>query len=262
MTKEGELRGRGRRPPGGGNPSSSAKKRHSGLTASINSIFHLRCQFLICFSRVIAACIVPASSNQTSVLTGGEASDYTTAEPLMAIPVATLKALLADKGYDGDRFRESLLVRGIPPRSNRKVPEHPDYPRYKVRNRVERMFSKLKQQRRIATRYGQNPALVRELPQPRRHATIAEIFCQHDLNQTENPPALRRFELAASTFLPCGVSAHFAPCFTTSPSVTSSSRIGSVGSCGRRFDRPSSVERCGWLRMMSFCFSVIWLALI
>ena len=91
------------------------------------------------------------------ILTGGEASDYTAAEPLMAIPVATPKALLADKGYDGNRFRDSLLVRGIlpiiPPRSNRKVPEHPDYRRYRDRNRVERMFGKLKQQRRIATRY-------------------------------------------------------------------------------------------------------------
>ena len=61
------------------------------------------------------------------------------------------------KGYDGDRFRESLLMQGIlpiiPPRSNRKVPEHPDYRRYRDRNRVERMFGKLKQQRRIATRY-------------------------------------------------------------------------------------------------------------
>src|SRR3546814_19301333 len=75
----------------------------------------------------------------------------------MAIPVATPKALLADKGYDGDRFRESLLTRGIlpiiPPRSNRKVPEHPDYRRYKDRNRAARMFGKLKQQRRIHTRY-------------------------------------------------------------------------------------------------------------
>jgi transposase len=75
----------------------------------------------------------------------------------MAIPAASPKALLADKGYDGDRFRESLLLRGIlpiiPPRSNRKVPEHPNYRRYKDRNRVERMFGKLKQQRRIATRY-------------------------------------------------------------------------------------------------------------
>ena len=91
------------------------------------------------------------------ILTGGEASDYTAAEPLMAIPVATPKALLAHKGYDGDRFRESLLVRGILPiiplRSNRKVPAHPDYLRNRDRNRVERMFGKLKQQRRIATRY-------------------------------------------------------------------------------------------------------------
>ena len=75
----------------------------------------------------------------------------------MAIPVAALKALLADKGYDGAPFRESLLIRGIlpiiPPRSNRKVPEHLDYRRYKDLNRIERMFNKLKQSRRIATRY-------------------------------------------------------------------------------------------------------------
>jgi transposase len=91
------------------------------------------------------------------ILTGGEASDYTAAERLMALPLPTPKGLLADKGYDGDGFRQSLLLRGIlpviPPRSNRKVPEHPDYRRYRDRNRVERMFAKLKQQRRIATRY-------------------------------------------------------------------------------------------------------------
>lgn len=50
-----------------------------------------------------------------------------------------------------------MLMRGIlpiiPPRSNRKLPEHPDYRRYKDRNRVERMFGELKEQRRIATRY-------------------------------------------------------------------------------------------------------------
>lgn len=84
-------------------------------------------------------------------MTGGEASDCAAAEPLMEIPVAASKALLADKGYDGDRFRQSLPIRGIlpiiPPRWNRKVPEHPDYRRYRDRNRVERMFGKLKQQR-------------------------------------------------------------------------------------------------------------------
>lgn len=41
------------------------------------------------------------------LLTGGEASDYTAAEPLMKIPVAKPKALLADKAYDGDRFRKA-----------------------------------------------------------------------------------------------------------------------------------------------------------
>ncbi len=41
----------------------------------------------------------------------------------------------------------------IPPKANRKVPEPPDYRRYRDRNRVERMFNKLKQSRRIATRY-------------------------------------------------------------------------------------------------------------
>jgi transposase len=91
------------------------------------------------------------------ILTGGEASDYAAVDDLMALPLPKPKALLADKGYDGDRFRENLLMRGIlpiiPPRSNRKLPVHPDYRRYRDRNRIERMFGKLKEQRRIATRY-------------------------------------------------------------------------------------------------------------
>ena len=75
----------------------------------------------------------------------------------MAMPVPAPKALLADKGYDGDGFRESLLLHGIlpiiPPKSNRKNPPPCDFKRYKDRNRVERMFTFLKHQRRIATRY-------------------------------------------------------------------------------------------------------------
>jgi transposase len=101
----------------------------------------------------------------------------------MEIPVAAPKALLADKGYDGDRFWESLLIRGIlpiiPPRSNRKVPEHPDYRRYRDRNRVERMFGKLKQQRRIATRYYKSVLAFESFRKPRCSSPREEVFCQH-----------------------------------------------------------------------------------
>ena len=41
----------------------------------------------------------------------------------------------------------------IPPKANRKAAIACDYRAYKDRNRVERMFNKLKQFRRIATRY-------------------------------------------------------------------------------------------------------------
>ncbi|MBB6486709.1 hypothetical protein GGD46_004008 [Rhizobium lusitanum] len=65
--------------------------------------------------------------------------------------------MLADKGYDADAIREELLLHGarpvIPSRSTRKRPLPWDYVAYKDRNRIERMFNKLKQFRRIATRY-------------------------------------------------------------------------------------------------------------
>jgi transposase len=65
--------------------------------------------------------------------------------------------MLADKGYDGDDVRSSLLMQGIlpviPPKANRKEPIACDFKAYKDRNRIERMFNRLKQFRRIATRY-------------------------------------------------------------------------------------------------------------
>jgi transposase len=75
----------------------------------------------------------------------------------MAMLVPTPKALLADKGYDGDSFRENPLFHGIlpviPPKANRNNPPPCDFKRYKDCNRVKRMFGFLKHQRRIATRY-------------------------------------------------------------------------------------------------------------
>lgn len=65
--------------------------------------------------------------------------------------------MLADKGYDSDDVRASLLLKGIlpviPPKANRKEAIACDNRAYKDRNRVERRFNKLKQFRRIATRY-------------------------------------------------------------------------------------------------------------
>jgi transposase len=76
---------------------------------------------------------------------------------LLDMPVSKPQAMLADKGYDGDDVRSNLLTRGIlpviPPKSNRKQFIECDFKRYKDRNRIERMFNRLKQFRRIATRY-------------------------------------------------------------------------------------------------------------
>ncbi len=66
-------------------------------------------------------------------------------------------AVIADKGYDADRLREAIRDSGaeavIPPRSNRKAPCDYDKTLYRERNLAERFFNKLKQFRRVATRY-------------------------------------------------------------------------------------------------------------
>lgn len=62
-----------------------------------------------------------------------------------------------DKRHDSDRTREDLLFRGILPiilpRSDRTEDIPCDFRHYRDRNRIERMFNKLKQLRRTATRY-------------------------------------------------------------------------------------------------------------
>lgn len=67
------------------------------------------------------------------------------------------KVLIADKGYDADRIREGMKeqdgVAVIPMRSGRKIQLAVDQYIYTLRNRVERCFNKLKNSRRLATRY-------------------------------------------------------------------------------------------------------------
>ena len=90
------------------------------------------------------------------LLTEGQVSDYRGAAAVLpALPDADV--LIADRGYDSDWFREALRERDIAPcipgRKNRKQPIDYDIELYKQRNRIERMFGRLKDWRRIATRY-------------------------------------------------------------------------------------------------------------
>ena len=74
---------------------------------------------------------------------------------LPAVPKA--KELLGDKGYDADWFRAALADRGIQPcipsKSNRKVQIPYDRSLYRQSHKIENMFRKLKDWRRIHTRY-------------------------------------------------------------------------------------------------------------
>ena len=89
------------------------------------------------------------------ILTGGEVADITQARPL--IEGLSPEAVIGDKGYDADALVAYIHALGaeavIPPRSNRT--EHRAYDRhaYKDRNLVERFLNRLKQFRRMATRY-------------------------------------------------------------------------------------------------------------
>ena len=89
-------------------------------------------------------------------------SDYTGAAALMnGLPEADW--LLADRGYDADGFREGLVDKGttpcIPGRKSRKKAVKYDKRRYKRRNRIERMFGRLKDWRRVATCYDRSPTV-------------------------------------------------------------------------------------------------------
>ena len=68
--------------------------------------------------------------------------------------------LVVDKGYDSQALREWLIERGtepvIPPHKNRRIQYDYDRAIYKQRNVVERMFCRIKDWRRIATRFDRN----------------------------------------------------------------------------------------------------------
>jgi len=119
--------------------------RHIGRTkGGLNTKLHAVCDGE---GRPLAMC-----------LTAGQTSDHVGAKILYpALPEETGGVLIADKGYDSDEYRNALRAKGlaacIPPRKRRKSPASYCKTQYKQRHKVENMFGRLKDWRRIATRY-------------------------------------------------------------------------------------------------------------
>src|SRR5262249_49494396 len=89
-------------------------------------------------------------------LTRGETHDNRLAGKLLS-RLKSGSMLLADRGYDADWIRELAMRRGawanIPPKRNRSNPINFSPYLYRDRNRIERFFNRIKQCRRVATRY-------------------------------------------------------------------------------------------------------------
>ena len=89
------------------------------------------------------------------VLLPGQRHDSVGVAPLL--DGVAFDALLADKAFDNNAIRAELNERGavavIPSKSNRKTPFPCDLEMYKWRHLIENFFCKIKEFRRIATRY-------------------------------------------------------------------------------------------------------------
>ena len=95
------------------------------------------------------------------LLTGGNVHDVTQGKALIDLVAAgsmgQISTVTADKGYDSAAVVAHIEALGakavIPQLSSRKHTRPVDWAHYKNRNLVERFFGRLKQFRRIATRY-------------------------------------------------------------------------------------------------------------
>jgi transposase len=98
------------------------------------------------------------------ILTRGNRNECPTFEPLMAVTLVNTSLrlpgkLAADRGYSSDRIRRWLADRGvaavIPMRRTEHAADRPEFDAaaYRRRNVVERLVGRLKECRRVATRY-------------------------------------------------------------------------------------------------------------
>ena len=92
-----------------------------------------------------------------SDITPGQTSDYRGFDLVMDDNLPAPAVLIADRGYDSDKVRKTMEARNvvpvIPMRKSRRLRVVVDRVLYRLRNLVERCFNKLKNARRVATRY-------------------------------------------------------------------------------------------------------------
>lgn len=91
------------------------------------------------------------------LISPGNTSDMTMAPALIAAAQGRFTRLIADKGYDSNTIRAAIAEQGaeavIPTTTSRREPIPYNREAYRARNLVERLWCRLKDWRRIATRY-------------------------------------------------------------------------------------------------------------
>ncbi len=112
------------------------------------------------------------------LLTPGNASDVRTAPAVLAEAPGRIRRLIADKGYDADWLRADLREKGITPvipgtRARKRRLRH-DKRRSRERWRIEAAFCRLKDFRRIATRYDK---LARNYASALALAAVIAFWC-------------------------------------------------------------------------------------
>lgn len=107
------------------------------------------------FSTKLHAAVDALGNPLRFIVTAGQRAEITQAEALLSGYAAD--AVIADKGYDSSAFVLKIEDSGaeavIPPRRNRIEQRDYDANLYADRNKIERLFGRLKHYRRVATRY-------------------------------------------------------------------------------------------------------------
>lgn len=133
-------------------------------------------------------------------------SDYRAITALLDIPLTAPKAMLADKGYDGDSVRETLLVRGTLPIIPSQGEPRSGAVRLYPLSRTEPRQTPVQPPQAIGpNRHAlrQNIPVLRQLPNSRLSKVVAQRLCQQSLSLAAAqeirviPDIIVRFEVIA-----------------------------------------------------------------